>query len=84
MTARPTSPIKAASAATEATEHELSRALKALAADRLCNGLGVYADRTTVRANLCEAKTALDEALKTIDACPWPTEAEYDCGEGSR
>jgi hypothetical protein len=73
--------IQAASAATEAVEHELSRAFRALAADRLCNGLGIYVDRSTVRANLREAKLALEEALKAIDACPWPTAA---CLEDAR
>ena len=66
--------ITAAGAATEAA---VGNACRALAADRLVNGFGVYSDRSTVVSNVTAAKDALAAAIMTLRACAWPTDADY-------
>jgi hypothetical protein len=42
------------------------------------NGHGIYRDCSTLRSQLLQAKSHIDDALQSMDSAVWPTDEHYD------
>jgi hypothetical protein len=73
--------IERAAAATDIVLDKRSEAVAALEGAFFTNGYGVFSDRSNVRANLRDAKVAVEAALTALSECEWPTNAEYEAIE---
>lgn len=69
--------ITAASEATDVVLEAYDNAARCLRGAVHCNRYGVLADVSMVSNRLLEAKAEIDKALKAINACRWPTNADY-------
>lgn len=78
--------IEDAATATTIIQDLASSALETLQGGfvgRIVNGFGIYADPSSRRRDLIEARNAIDAALTVMNATKWPSNAEYDARENA-